>query len=35
MAPLAALNHSEGNERQQLLAWLPRLFPSRTSRNDH
>lgn len=30
--PLAALNHSEGEERQQLLGWLPRLFPSRDTR---
>ncbi len=34
-APMSALNHSEGGDRQQLLAWLPRLFPSRPSRNDH
>lgn len=33
--PMAALNHSEGKDRQELLAWLPRLFPSRVSRHDH
>ncbi|GAA4325313.1 glutamyl-tRNA reductase [Pigmentiphaga soli] len=33
--PLAALNRSEGADRQQLLAWLPRLFPSRPPRNEH
>jgi len=31
--PLSALNHSEGADRQQLLAWLPRLFSSRSERN--
>ena len=31
-APLAALNRSEGAERQQLLAVVPRLFPTRDSR---
>jgi len=30
--PLAALNRSEGDERRQLLAWMPRLFPSRDTR---
>src|SRR5690606_13290230 len=30
--PLAALNRSEGDERKQLLAWMPRLFPGRDSR---
>jgi len=30
--PLAALNHSDGAEREQLLGWLPRLFPSRDTR---
>ena len=29
---LAALHQSEETERQQLLGWLPRLFPSRDSR---
>ena len=33
--PLAALNHSDGADRKQLLALLPRLFTSRASRNDH
>ncbi len=27
--PLAALNQSEGENREQLLAWLPRLYPLR------
>ncbi|MBU4609569.1 glutamyl-tRNA reductase [Achromobacter sp. GG226] len=27
--PLAALNQSEGEHREQLLAWLPRLYPLR------
>src|SRR5690606_35721131 len=27
--PLAALNHSEGEQREQLLNWLPRLYPLR------
>jgi len=26
---LAAIHQSEDSERQQLLGWLPRLFPSR------
>ena len=30
--PLAALNRSEGDDRKQLLAWMPRLFPGRDSR---
>ncbi|OZI62691.1 glutamyl-tRNA reductase [Bordetella genomosp. 11] len=30
--PLAALNRSEGADREQLLAVVPRLFPSRDSR---
>jgi len=30
--PLAALNRSEGDDRRQLLAWMPRLFPSRDTR---
>lgn len=30
--PLAALNRSEGADRQQLLAWMPRLFPGRDTR---
>jgi glutamyl-tRNA reductase len=30
--PLAALRESEGEERKQLLAWIPRLFPHRDSR---
>ncbi len=30
--PLAALNRSEGDERRQLLGWMPRLFPSRDTR---
>ena len=30
--PLAALNRSEGEDRKQLLAWMPRLFPGRDSR---
>ena len=29
--PLAALNRSEGEDRKQLLAWMPRLFPGRDS----
>ncbi len=29
---LAALNHSEEAERQQLLTWLPRIFPSGSDR---
>ena len=29
---LAALNHSEESERQQLLGWLPRIFPSGSDR---
>lgn len=29
---LAALNHSEEAERQQLLGWLPRIFPSGSDR---
>jgi glutamyl-tRNA reductase len=29
---LAALNHSEEAERQQLLSWLPRIFPSGSDR---
>ena len=33
--PLAALNHSDGADRKQLLALLPRLFTSRASRSDH
>jgi glutamyl-tRNA reductase len=28
--PLAALNQSQGADRQQLLGWLPRLFPQRS-----
>jgi glutamyl-tRNA reductase len=28
--PLAALNQSQGAERQQLLGWLPRLYPQRS-----
>jgi len=30
--PLAALNRSEPGEREQLMGWLPRLFPSCTAR---
>lgn len=30
--PMAALNRSEGAEREQLLAMVPRLFPSRDTR---
>jgi len=30
--PLAALHRSESAEREQLISWLPRLFPARTSR---
>jgi len=30
--PLAALNQSEDAERQQLIDWLPRLFPTRDTR---
>jgi len=30
--PLAALNQSEAAERQQLIDWLPRLFPTRDTR---
>lgn len=30
--PLAALNRSAGEERKQLLSWVPRLFPGRDSR---
>jgi len=30
--PLAALNHSEPAEREQLMSWLPRLFPVRGAR---
>jgi glutamyl-tRNA reductase len=30
--PLAALNRSEGADREQLLALVPRLFPSRDTR---
>jgi glutamyl-tRNA reductase len=30
--PMAALNHSEGDERRQLLAMVPRLFPGKDSR---
>jgi glutamyl-tRNA reductase len=30
--PLAALNRSEGEDRKQLLAWMPRLFPSKDTR---
>ena len=30
--PLAALNRSDAAEREQLMGWLPRLFPSRTAR---
>jgi glutamyl-tRNA reductase len=33
--PLSALNHSDGEERRELLALLPRLFPSRHPRNNH
>jgi glutamyl-tRNA reductase len=29
---LAALNQSEEAERQQLLGWLPRIFPSGSER---
>ena len=29
---LAAIHQSEEAERQQLLGWLPRLFPSRDTR---
>jgi len=29
--PLAALNRSSDAEREQLLAWLPRLFPARSA----
>ena len=29
---LAALHKSEQTERQQLMGWLPRLFPSRDGR---
>jgi len=29
--PLAALNRSTDTEREQLLGWLPRLFPARSS----
>jgi len=32
--PLSALNQSDAVERQHLLALLPRLFPSRSSRNN-
>jgi len=28
--PLAALNQSQGADRQQLLGWLPRLYPQRS-----
>jgi glutamyl-tRNA reductase len=28
--PLAALNQSQGTDRQQLLGWLPRLYPQRS-----
>ncbi len=28
--PLAALNQSQGDDRQQLLGWLPRLYPQRS-----
>ena len=31
-APLAALNHSAPEEREALLSWVPRLFPTRDSR---
>jgi glutamyl-tRNA reductase len=30
--PLAALNRSEGEERRQLLSWMPRLFPGKDAR---
>ncbi|MDQ2148166.1 glutamyl-tRNA reductase [Alcaligenaceae bacterium C4P045] len=30
--PLAALNRSEAGEREQLLTWVPRLFPTSDSR---
>jgi glutamyl-tRNA reductase len=30
--PLAALNRSEGEDRERLLAWMPRLFPGRDTR---
>jgi glutamyl-tRNA reductase len=30
--PLTALNESDGSTRQQLLAWLPRLFPLQSRR---
>eukprot|EP00887_Chlorella_sp_A99_P004492 scaffold43.g4492.t1 len=30
--PVAALNHSKGDERERLLAWMPRLFPGRDAR---
>jgi glutamyl-tRNA reductase len=30
--PMAALNHSDGDERRQLLAMVPRLFPGKDSR---
>jgi len=30
--PLAALNRSEAGEREQLLNWVPRLFPTSDSR---
>jgi glutamyl-tRNA reductase len=30
--PMAALNHSEGDDRRQLLAMVPRLFPGKDSR---
>ena len=30
--PLTALNRSGGDERKQLLAWMPRLFPGRDAR---
>lgn len=30
--PLSTLNRSEGEERKQLLAWMPRLFPGRDAR---